>query len=81
MFGILVSGVIMALSLPTYINNQKMQAANDGMLEERYQIFKKIQNCRGSGWGRLRFEILFNLKTSTVYIVKENSTYSLKIKH
>ena len=77
--GVILSGIIGTLTILNYVNNQRMQGENDGMLNAKSEILHKIEKCFDEFNGSDYEEILFKLKTTSVIIVKSNESYTLKV--
>ena len=77
--GVILSGIIGTLTIPNYVNNQRMQGENDGMLNAKSEILHKIEKYFDTYGDSEHEEILFNLKTTSVMIVKSNDSYTLKV--
>ena len=77
--GVILSGIIGALTVPTYVNNQRLQGKNNGMLNAKHEILNKIDKYFEEFDGSEYEELLFNLKTTSVMIVKKDDFYTLKV--
>ena len=77
--GVILSGVVGALTIPNYVNNQRMQGENDGMLNAKREILNKVDKYFDAHDDSKYEELLFNFKTTSVLIVKSNESYTLKV--
>ncbi len=77
--GVILSGIIGTLTIPNYVHNQRMQGENDGMLNAKHKILNSIEKYFDEFDGSEYEELLFNLKTTSVMIVKSNDSYTLKV--
>ncbi len=77
--GIILSGVVGALTVPTYLHNQRMQGQNEGALNAKAELADKITKHFGTFEGSEFEDVLFSIKTTRVLIVQEDNCYSLKV--